>query len=116
MTESAWAAAHTRSRPGARFRRLARRFGRGNEKKAAVAVAHTLICIAWAVMSWDQDYTEAGEQYYEQRDQRNREHLIRHHQQALTRLGYQVTLTGPGDGSPPPGTHSPPAAAPGQAA
>ena len=46
-------------------------------------------------MSHDQDYTDAGEDYYEQRDQRNREHLIRHHQQALARLGYQVTLTGP---------------------
>jgi transposase len=101
MTESAWAAAHTRSRPGARFRRLARRFGRGNEKKAAVAVAHTLICIAWAIMTDDQDYAEAGEQYYEQRDQRNREHLIRHHQQALARLGCHVTVTPPGDGSPP---------------
>ena len=116
MTESAWAAARTRTRPGARFRRLARRFGRDNTSKAAVAVAHTLICIAWAVMSQDQDYTDAGEDYYEQRDQRNREHLIRHHQQALARLGYQVTLTGPGDGSPPPGTHTPPASAPGQAA
>ncbi len=41
LVESAWSTARTRSRPGARFRRLARRFGRGNEKKAAVAVAHT---------------------------------------------------------------------------
>src|SRR5215831_11018135 len=46
MVESAWTTARSRSRPGARFRRLARRFGRGNEKKAAVAVAHTLTCIA----------------------------------------------------------------------
>lgn len=43
MVESAWATARTATRPGARFRRLARRFGRGHEKKAAVAVAHTLI-------------------------------------------------------------------------
>jgi transposase len=101
MTEAAWATARTRTRPGARFRRLARRFGRGNEQKAAVAVAHTLICIAWAIMSRGEDYTEAGEDYYEQRDRRNREHLIRHHQQALARLGCQVTLIPPGDGSPP---------------
>ena len=33
MTESAWAAARTRTRPGARFRRLARRFGRDNETR-----------------------------------------------------------------------------------
>ena len=116
MTESAWTVGRTATRPGARFRRLARRFGRGNEKKAAVAVAHTLICIAWAVITHDQDYADAGEQYYEQRDQRNREHLTRHHQQALARLGYQVTLTGPGDGRPPPGTGTPPTTAPGQAA
>lgn len=110
MTESAWATARTRSRPGARFRRLARRFGRGNEKKAAVAVAHTLLCIAWAVMKYDGDYTEAGEDYYQQRDQRNHDHLARHHQQALARLGYHVTLTPPGDPDPPPGPDMPPPA------
>jgi transposase len=116
MTEAAWTVGRTATRPGARFRRLARRFGRGNEKKAAFAVAHTLICIAWAVMTRDQDYADAGEQYYEQRDHRNREHLVHHHQQALARLGYQVTLTAPGDGSPPPGTGTPSPPAPGQAA
>jgi len=102
MVESAWTAGRTTTRPGARFRRLARRFGRGNEKKAAVAVGHTLICIAWAVMKYDGDYAEAGADYYDRRDARNHEHLVRHHQQALARLGYQVTLTPPGDGSPPP--------------
>jgi transposase len=101
MVEAAWAAARTRTRPGARFRRLARRFGRGHDKKAAVAVAHTLTCITWAVLSHGHDYAEAGEDYYEQRDRRNREHLIRHHQQALARLGCQVTLDPPGDGYPP---------------
>ena len=93
----------TRTRPGARFRRLARRFGRGHEKKAAIAVARTLICIAWAVMARGRDYADAGEDYCDQRD---REHLIRHHQQALARLGYQVTLNPPGDGSPPPSATS----------
>jgi transposase len=117
MAESAWSVSRTATRPGARFRRLARRFGRGNEKKAAVAVAHTLICIAWAVRKHDSDYTEAGAGYYDHRDQRNHKHLVRHHQQALARLGYQVTLTPPGDGSPPPGAGSqPPACAQSQAA
>jgi transposase len=102
LTESAWTVGRTATRPGARFRRLARRFGRGNQKKAATAVAHTLLCIAWAVMKYDADYAEAGADYYDRRDQRSHEHLVRHHQQALARLGYQVTLTPPGDGSPPP--------------
>ena len=108
MVEAAWATWRTATRPGARFRRLARRFGKGNEKKAAVAVARTLLCIAWAVMRYDGDYADTGTDYYEQRDQRNREHLVRYHQHALARLGYQVTLAEPGDDSPPPGPGSPP--------
>jgi transposase len=97
MVEAAWATWRTATRPGARFRRLARRFGKGNEKKAAVAVAHTLLGIAWAVMRYDADY-------YERRDQRNREHLVRYHQNALIRLGVEVIVTPPGDGVPPPPT------------
>ncbi len=62
-------------------------------------------------MKYDGDYTEAGADYYDHRDRRNREHLIRHHQQALTRLGYQVTLIPPGDGQPPPDPGTPPATA-----
>ena len=100
MVEAAWATWRTATRPGARFRRLARRFGKGNEKKAAVAVAHTLLCIAWAVMRYDADYIDAGTDYYERRDQRNREHLVRYHQNALARLGVEVIVPPPGDGAP----------------
>jgi transposase len=102
MVEAAWATWRTATRPGARFRRLARKFGKGHEKKAAVAVAHTLLNIAWAVMRYDSDYIDAGTDYYEQRDRRNLEHLVRYHQNALARLGVQVTVTPPGDGTPPP--------------
>ena len=45
---------------------------------------------------------KAAARYYQQRDARNHERLVRHHQQALARLGYHVILTPPGDGSPPP--------------
>lgn len=62
------------TRPGTRFRR---RFGKGNEKKAAMAVAHTLPCIASAVMRYDGNYINSGADYYERQDQRNREHLVR---------------------------------------
>jgi hypothetical protein len=51
---------HPATRPGVRFRRLARWFGKGNEKKAAIAVAHTLLCITWAVLRYDGDYIDAG--------------------------------------------------------
>ena len=93
MVESAWACARTRTRPGSQLRRLARRFGKGNEKKAATAVAHTLIRIAWTVMARDRDYAEDGEDFYDRRAVRHREHLAIRYQQALQRLGYQVTLT-----------------------
>ena len=48
-------------------------------------------------MKYDADYAEAGADYYDQRDARNREHLVRHHQQALARLGYHVSVIPPGD-------------------
>ena len=51
----------------------------------------------------------ARTRYRKQRDRRDREHIIRHHQQALARLGCQVTLIPPGDGSPPSGTSQQPA-------
>ena len=63
-------------------------------------------------MRYDSDYTDAGADSYERRDQRNREHLVRYHQNALARLGLQVIITQPGDGAPP----TPPAGNPGQAA
>jgi len=59
---------HPATRPGVRFRRLARWFGKGNEKKAAIAVAHTLLCITWAVLRYDGDYIDAGADYYDRRD------------------------------------------------
>ena len=102
LVESAWSVSRTATRPGARFRHLARRFGRGHEKKAAVAVARTLLCIAWAVMAYHADYADAGADYYQLRDDRNRDHLIRHHQQALARLGVHITRTDPPSPAPPP--------------
>jgi hypothetical protein len=69
-----------------------------------------MLGISWAVMKYDGDYAEAGADYYDRRDQRNHEHLVRHHQQALARLGYEVTLLRPGDDSPPPGSPQQPAA------
>jgi len=56
---------------------------------------------------------DGGTDYYERRDQSNREHLVRYHQQAQARLGLQVILTKPSDGSPPPApaTRSPPLSA-----
>lgn len=68
LIEAALAASRTRTRVGARFHRLHRRFGgRANKtagKKAAFAIAHTLIKIIWSVLSTGQPYTDLGQDYY----------------------------------------------------
>jgi transposase len=102
MVEAAWAAARTQSRAGARMRRLVRRFGKEHAKKAAVAVAHTLLRIAWAVMAREQDYAEDGADYYDHREARHAQHLAARYRRTLERLGYQVTLIPP-DPVPDPG-------------
>ncbi len=73
----------------------ARRSAKGNEKKAAAAAAaaRTLLNIAWAVMAAVAPAPGKAEDVYGRREHRNREHLVARHQQALRRLGYQVTLT-----------------------
>lgn len=71
LVEAALAAARTRTRLGARFHRLHRRFGgkqnKGAGKKAAFAVAHTLIKIIWSVLSTGQAYTDLGHDFYTRR-------------------------------------------------
>ena len=68
LVEAAHAAAKTRTRIGARYHRLHRRFGgRANKsaaKKAAFAVAHTLIKVIWTILSTGQPYTDLGADYY----------------------------------------------------
>jgi hypothetical protein len=58
LVECAWAAAHTRQTYlAAQFWRLARRIGK---KKAAVAVGHSILVIAWQLLSNDCDYHDLG--------------------------------------------------------
>ena len=71
LIEAALAASRTRTRLGARFHRLHRRFGgKANNtagKKAAFAVAHTLIKVVWTVLSTATLYTDLGHDYYTRR-------------------------------------------------
>lgn len=71
LIEAALAASRTRSRIGARFHRLHRRFGgKANKtagKKAAFAVAHTLIKVIWKVLATGQPYTDLGHDFYTRR-------------------------------------------------
>ncbi len=71
LIEAALAASRTRTRIGARFHRLHRRFGgkqnKGAAKKAAFAVAHTLIKVIWKVLTTGQAYTDLGHDFYTRR-------------------------------------------------
>jgi hypothetical protein len=90
MVEVAWATARTKTRPGARLRRLIRRLGEDGKNKAAVAVAHTLLRIVWAVLKHDTDYREDAADYYDRPVNPTRQ--TSRHISALRRLGYDVTL------------------------
>jgi transposase len=91
LVEAAWATSHTRTRIGARYRRLHRRFGKAGGKKAAVATAHTLLVIVWHLLAHSTTYTDLGADYYTQRDDPE----IRKHRllRQLRDLGYDAELT-----------------------
>ena len=92
LGECAWSAARTRDTSlAAQYRRLARRRG---PQKAVVAVAHSILVIAYHLLRDGQPYCELGADHFDHFDrldhhaaaQRDR-HAIRR----LQRLGYIVT-------------------------
>lgn len=87
LIEAAHGASHTKNTYlGAQFRRIAARRGK---KRAAVAVGHTILVMAYFILSEKQDYTELGQDYFEKRDQAKVERKL---VERLEHLGYQVTL------------------------
>ena len=88
LGELAWTSTHTRGTYfGVQFRRLARRRG---TKRAAVAVAHSLLVVIYHVLRDRKPYTELGADYFDKLDALQ---LERHHVRRLEQLGYTVTLT-----------------------
>jgi len=71
----------------AQYRRLVKRRG---DKKAIVAVAHSILVIAYHVLRDGASYRELGGDYF---DHLNAQCLTRYHTQRLAALGYEVTLT-----------------------
>jgi len=88
MGEVAWASIRTRATYfRAQFRRLSRRRG---PKKAAVAVAHTLLIVIYHVLRAGEPHTELGVDYF---NTLSSARLERHHVRRLEQLGYKVSLT-----------------------
>lgn len=86
LVEAAHGAARTkRSYVGAQYRRLAARRG---AKRAALAVAHSLLGIIYHLLCESCHYQDLGADYFDQRDQ---ERTVRRLTHRLERLGYVVT-------------------------
>jgi transposase len=71
----------------AQYRRLVKRRG---DKKAIVAVAHSILVIAYHVLRDGHSYRELGGHYF---DRISTDRLTRYHTRRLAALGYAVTLT-----------------------
>lgn len=88
LVQSARGAVLTRnSYLAAQYRRLVKRRG---DKQAIVAVAHSILVIAYHVLRDGQSYRELDSDYF---DRLNADRLTRYHTKRLTALGYAVTLT-----------------------
>jgi transposase len=87
LVEAAQAAGRTKNTYlGAQYHRLA---GRRGKKKAAVAVGHSILVIAYHLLKDNSDYQELGGNYFDERD---RQAVQRRLVRRLEGLGYQVTL------------------------
>lgn len=90
LTECAWAARQTETHVGATFRRLEKRLG---GKRAAVAVAHKILVIAYQLLKTGTFYDEG---LYAHANSKREELRLKRHIAELRRAGFAVT--------PPPGS------------
>lgn len=87
LVEAAHGAGRTKNTYlGAQYHRLAARRGK---KKALVAVAHSILVIAYHVLTRKEPYHDLGSNYFDKRD---RAHVEKRLSRRLERLGYNVTL------------------------
>jgi len=87
LSESAWAASRAKGTYlQARYHRLASRRGK---KRATMAIAHTLLIMAYHIVKEQCTYNELGADYF---DRLNEQYLIKRFTSRIETLGYRVTL------------------------
>lgn len=87
LVEAARAAARTRwTYLSAQYRRLAARRG---ANRAAMAVAHTILLIAYRLLLDQTEYQDLGANYFDERD---RDAVLRRSLRRIQQLGYRVTV------------------------
>jgi transposase len=97
LVQAAWAAIRVPGRLQARFHRLVRKFGgpknKGARKRAIIAIAHTLLKIAYAILKTGKPYCEPGADFYTRREsaQAREDYLLR--QLRKLRPGCVITIT-----------------------
>jgi len=95
LVQAAWAAIRHEGRLQARYHKLVRRFGGPKNpaavKKAILAIAHTLLKIAYQVLKSGQPYQDLGADFYTRREspQQRRAYLLRQ----LEKLSPGCTIT-----------------------
>ena len=87
LVQAAWAASRTADTYlAAQYHRLA---GRRGKKRAVVAVAHSILVIAYHMLSRHEPYRELGGNYF---DERKKESVVNRLMRRIQNLGYHVSL------------------------
>lgn len=86
LTEAGHAASKTPTYLGSQYHRLAGRLGK---KKAAVAVGHSILVIAYYLLRDNRSFEDLGFRYFDQRDANKLRYRLVHR---LEGLGYKVNL------------------------
>lgn len=90
LTQAAWAATKTKNTYlAAQYHRLA---GRRGKKRAAMAVAHSILVSAYYILQRKQPYQELGGNYF---DERKKVSVANRLTRRLQKLGYTVVITAP---------------------
>ena len=96
LVQAAWAAVQVHGQLQARYR-LVRRFGGdknpGAKKKAIIAIAHTLLKIAYQVLKTGQPYTDLGADLYTRRESPEQQHAYLERRLQKLHPGCTVTIT-----------------------
>src|SRR6185437_12253401 len=97
LVQAAWAAIRVRGRLQARYNRLVRRMGGPKnpaaKKKAIVAIAHTLLKIAYAVLKTGTPYQDPGADFYTRRESPGHRQAWLERQLQKLHPGCTVTIT-----------------------
>ncbi len=87
LVEAAWAASKTKKTYlSARYRRLVVKRGK---KRAALAVGHTILIMAYHIIKEHRTYNELGADYF---DRLNEQQLVKRLASRIKTLGYEVEV------------------------